>query len=159
MDISFKPAPLRKPQTWTLSGNVLTTPQGKRLDLTEVTDGHFSDLPVKRYWVAEFKLVSAGETVVITCNDTRSGGSRENYFLLIFELLDSLRLHNSTLTLRRGTGRLFNILFACVGIMPLGFGVSFIIRSFIDGAGAFGIGLGIFFMLLGAFVIWSASPW
>lgn len=161
MEISFKPAPLRSAQSWSLNGNMLTTPAGKTIDLSTVTEGQFSDLAVKRMWVSTLKLVTASDQVVVSCNDTRTGVQRQYYFALILEIVEALQVHNPTLQIQQGPGRAANIAFACVGLIPLGFGLKFIIDALNDGGDSlgFGIGLGLFFLLIAAVVIWGASPW
>ncbi len=156
MEITFKPAPLRSAQTWLVSGNVLRGPDGKRIDLSRLTEGHCTDLPSRRLWIAEFKLSTESETLVIRCNDVKMGSQRHSYYALVFEIVELLKLYNPDLKIRRGTSTLFNVMFAAIGLIPLGFGLSFLLGARGDG---FGIGLGVFFLLLSAFIVWCASPW
>ncbi|MEO0377885.1 MAG: hypothetical protein AAF329_25475 [Cyanobacteria bacterium P01_A01_bin.17] len=159
MEITFKPAPLRSAQSWLLSGKVLDTPSGQQIDLSKLTGGRCTDLPSKRFWIAEFQLSTASDTVTIKCNDVKTGIQRQNYYTLVFEIVESLKLHNPNVKIQRGTNQLFNVMFAAIGLIPLGFGLSFIISALQNGGDGFGIGLGCFFLLLAAFIVWCASPW
>ena len=160
MEIAFKPAPMRSPQSWSIHEQTLTTPNGEQIELTAVTQCQFSDLPVKRYWVSQLTLKTASQNIVISCNDTRSGVQRQYYFAFIFEVLNALQIHNPSVPIQRGTGQAFNIAFAGIGLIPIGFSLKFFADA-VQGGSASGLalGFGIFFILMGAFIIWSASPW
>lgn len=159
MEISFKPALIRSAQTWQLNNGTLITPRQKQLNLSEVTTAYFFDMPYKGRWNSELKLTTPNQSVSITCNDTQRGQQRQQYFFLIQNILDSLSVHNPSLQIRRGLGRIANYAFAATGLIPIGFGLSFIIDAIKRDFETFGIGFGAFFILLGAFLIWCASPW
>lgn len=105
------------------------------------------------------RLSTASDTVSIKCNDVKTGIQRHNYYTLVFGIVESLQLHNPNVKIRRGTGRLFNVMFAGIGLIPFGFGLNFVIRALQNDNDGFGIGLGVFFLLLAAFIVWCASPW
>ena len=160
MDISFKPAPLRSAQNWSLEGSILTTPKGQNIDLSDISDCHFSDVPVKRYWVATLTLATASDKVVINCNDSKNGVQRQYYYAFVFEVLNALQIHNPTLAIKRGPSRALNIAFACIAVIPIGGAIKFFLDALGGGTGVgLAIGFCVFFLLMGAFIIWCASPW
>lgn len=160
MDFSYKKALLASVETWTLADGQLTTPKGTQLNLQAVTEARFSDMMAKRRWLSEFRLKSDETTVLITCNDKRNGEQRQRFFLLVLEVLKALHTHNPTLKIQQGLGRIANYAFACVGLIPIGGGLSILFDMLKSGEmSGFGIGMGLFLMLLGAFLIWCASPW
>ena len=159
MEISFKPGWVRSAQTWQLDSGKLITPKQKQIDLSAVNKAHFVDMPYKRMWTTELKLTTPDEAVSIICNDKQRGENRQLCFALIDAVLDSLTTHNPTLSIRRGHGRIANYCFAAIGLIPLGFGLSFIIDAIKDDFSTFGLGFGAFFILMAAFLVWSASPW
>ena len=160
MEFSYKRALLTRVETWKLANGILTTPKGQQLDLRTVTGAQFSDMRVKRRWLSELQLKTPDTKIAINCNDTRNGGQRHQFFLLIFEVLRSLQKHNPQLKIQHGLGRITNYVYASAGLIPVGFGLSFLFEALQYSSGrSFGIGMGLFFLLLGAFWIWSASPW
>ncbi|MEL6553447.1 MAG: hypothetical protein AAFQ63_08315 [Cyanobacteria bacterium J06621_11] len=159
MEISFKPALIRSVQTWKIAEGVLITPKQKRLKLSEVTAAYFVDMPYKGRWNTEFKLSTPNESVGIACNDTQKGEQRLRCFSLIMSVIDELIVHNPALRIRRGFGRIANYAFASIGLIPLGFGLSFIIDAIKHDFDSFGLGFGAFFILMAIFAVWCASPW
>ncbi|MEL6350681.1 MAG: hypothetical protein AAFR58_02850 [Cyanobacteria bacterium J06627_28] len=162
MDFSYKKALLRFAQTWTVSDDMLTTPNGKRLDLREVKEARFTDIAdimVKRRWNTEMVLKSSNDKVSILCNDVRGGAQRHQYFLLLFEVLRSLNTCNPELKIQHGLGRIANYAFAAIGLLPIGFGLAMIIDGLQRGFDTFPLVFGGGFALMGVFLIWCASPW
>ena len=159
MEISFKPGFICSVQIWQVHNDLLITPKQKQLNLSEVTTAHFVDMPYKGRWNAELKLTTPKQSVSIICNDTQRGQQRQQYFSLIQSVLNSLSVHNSSLQIRRGLGRTANYAFATIGLMPLGFGLSFIVDAIKYDFDTLGLGLGAFFILMAVFLVWSAAPW
>lgn len=75
-------------------------------------------------------------------------------------MLRLLHKHNPDLKIQHGLGRIANYAYACVGLIPAGFGLVFLFEALQRSSGrSSGVGMGLVFLLLGAFWIWSASPW
>lgn len=159
MDFSYKKGLLRSAQTWTVSDDILTTPDGKKLDLREVKEARFADIMVKRRWNAEMVLKSGDDKVSILCNDVQGGAQRHQYFLLLFEVLRSLNTCNPDLKVQHGLGRIANYAFAAIGLIPIGFGLSIMFDGLKRGFDTFPLVFGGGFALMGVFLIWCASPW
>lgn len=159
MEISFKPAILSSLKTWEVSNSQLTTPKGETLDLGGVTQAHFVNMPIKRRWIVELKLTTPDDAVTIVCNDTLKGQNRAQCFVLIATVLKSLQVCNPELKIRYGYGRITNYMLACVGLIPVGFGLSFMLDGLANNFDTFPLVMGLGFLLLGAFWIWCISPW
>lgn len=86
----FKPAVLRKQQTWVLDGNRLVCEGGPEIDLAKIEGGRLTDMMARRIVTSAFKLNVNGRNVTIVCNDTRAGANRIQYLNLCLAMVARL---------------------------------------------------------------------
>lgn len=157
--VSYKPGLLVPAKTWQVLGHQLTTPKNQTFDLKSITRAHFINMPVKRRWTTELKLTGPDDSVTIVCNDTVKSQNRYQYFILISAILNRLQACNPDLGIRYGYGQTTNYIFACIGLIPIGFGLSFLIQAIGDNFDRFPLIMGLGFILFGIFFVWCISPW
>lgn len=167
MEIIFKEAPLAPAKTWIIYDRVLVEPYGEHTDLSTLMRINFFSARLKGMWSYSFTLVKpTGEEVPIGCNDG-TGLQLQNYFTLIFVILDILKTHNPNLKIHIGG---IYYLRAFIGIIFLGFGLYWLknlleemnngIPSYIDiGDRWIMVLLVVIFILIGAFLFFPNIPW
>ena len=159
MEFSFKPALIRSQQTWKVSDGILTSHKGEQWDLSRVSEARYVDTYVKGRWNSELLLKRGEDKPRLLCNDRGGGENRFEFLRLILAVTQSLKQVNPNLVIKRGLGRIANYAFACIGLIPIGFGLSILIDTLSRGFTWFGVGMSMFLMLMGVFLIWSAAPW
>lgn len=159
---TFKPALLRGAQTWRLEGDVLTRPDGRETNLTDVTGGQFVDMPAQRQMVAYLDLDTPAGRVRVSCNDHPRGAERAQFFAFVLDVLADLAAANPELQLKSGGGRVMRAFLALIGVGMLGFGAWFAAQAYLDPGSSgdvFAYGMGGAFALIGLGVIWMDAPW
>ncbi len=153
---SFKRGPVRQTETWTVYPSRIEG-SGKRVSFRDVKQAHFAYMPA-RVTVAQLILKSETETIKLQCNSRRGTESHQAFAGLVEAVLVNLRYDNPDLKFTPPPGNQLAMRIGQVsGLIPAGFGLNFIYMGVRDGSG-FGIGMGVFFILLGAFMAFMFSP-
>jgi amino acid transporter len=159
MEVRFKAASLAPVQTWRISDKVLVEPYGESTDLSTLMRINFFTTKGKRMWFYSFTLVKpTGEEVPITCNDS-TGLQLQNYFNLIFAILDLLKLYNPNLKIHIGGIYIFR---ASSGIFLLGIGLFMLnlVKGINDGITLTILIILVAFSILGgAYLFFYNMPW
>jgi len=100
-EYSFKPAPVRKSQTWAIKDDHLIRRGGANaLSLAEITSASWNTVAYRGTRSAWLHLTSGTETTKIEFTD--SGGARDEFFGLIVAVAQGLARVNPQLEIRHG---------------------------------------------------------
>lgn len=163
-EFSFKKAPLRGAERWTLENGVLTRDGGEpsSLSLSDVTGGHFADMRAQRMQVAYFDLESPSGRLRIACNDRPRGQDRMVFLTLCRAVASDLAQRQADIDIKVGGGRAMRLFFAILGVATLVFGIVFAGAALTGSSGRNDLIImlvGGAFALFGAFLVWNAEPW
>lgn len=129
-----------------------------RMNFREMTGAHFAYTPQSRLTISQLVLHSQDNTIKLQCNAKRGTDSHTAFAGLIEAVLINLKHENPTLQFTPPPGnRIAMRAGQLSGLIPALFGLNLIFQGIKDGSG-FGIGMGIFLMLMGVFMAWACSP-
>ena len=120
-EFSFKPAPVRKTQTWAIKDDHLMRRGGvAALKLADVTDASWNTVTYRGTRSAWLHLVSEAGTTKIEYTDT--GGARDEFFGLISAISETLSRVNPTLQIKHGYSAPWRMALFLLGLMGTAFG-------------------------------------
>ena len=161
MQQTFKPGLIRSEQTWTLDGPTLAGPDGRTLDLREVTAVSFADMPTGKggFWSCTLSLTTPGGKAKLIANDTLGGVNRVACLFMSQAVLDELGRHKPELTVGDGGLRWVSSFFGLLGVIALGIAAYLVYQIFTDDrmGGPIWI-LAAFPAFVGVILVWSAWP-
>ena len=100
-EYTFKPAPVRKEQTWAIKdGHLMRRGGVQALDLAKVTDASWNTVSYRGTRSAWLHLTSADSVSKLECND--QGGGRDDFFALIQAVLSELQRLQPDLQIKHG---------------------------------------------------------
>lgn len=156
---AFQPGLLASSQTWFLDGSVLKGPSGDQLDLRQVTRGNFDVAPNGKVVALELKLFCGDAPTRIHCTARVDSGDRRAFLQLANAVVAVLEAECPQVRFTSTGMDLLAWGFAILGGLLALFGLYFGISTKLEDGGNFGLGLGFGMVLLGAFLVWSGSPW
>lgn len=159
-EFTFKNGPVMPERTWRCADARVEGPEGKTLNLRDVTTGHFLYTPGK-IGIAQFALFSASDSIELQCNARAGSSSHAAFEGFVKAVLLELERHNPAVTFTpppndykiRRVGQLF-------GVAGLLYGIYFVVVNGLlaDEAAGLGFGLGFGILALSAFWIWALAP-
>ncbi|MEO1321750.1 MAG: hypothetical protein AAFV59_01955 [Pseudomonadota bacterium] len=115
-EYSFKPAPVRKAQTWAIKDDHLMRRGGaSALKLAEVTDASWNTVTYRGTRSAWLHLTAGDNTLKIECTD--SGGGRDEFLGLISAVASTLGRVNPQLEIKYGYSAPWRTALFILGIM------------------------------------------
>lgn len=154
---TFKRGPIVSNETWTVYPSHIEGP-GKHMKFREMTHAHFAYTPQARLTISQLVLCAGEQTIKLQCNSKRGSDSHQAFAGLIEAVLVNLKHENPTLTFTPPpSNQIAMRIGQFSGLIPALFGLNFIFQGIKDGSG-FGIGMGVFFILMGWFMAWAFSP-
>ena len=158
---TFKRAKIRQPETWTLTNDTLSR-EGETINLRDVTEVMFEQATAGRVWATAMKITTPTKVHALQCNAPFASPVRKQFVDLCAATIGQLKANGSEADVRQGkAGSVGAWGLAIVGAGLLLFALIFLFTEVLQntrGRG-FGIGMSAVMGLLGAFLIWSGSPW
>ena len=160
-EFTFKRAPVRSSETWTLSGETLSRKE-KSISLLEVSEVMFEQAAgPKALWVTALKLASPNKTLVhLQCNDRFAGPQRQQFVALCLSVVTQLVSSGSTASVRQGMGtRILAWVMALGGLAFILFGGFMMYLGAAENDGVTPFIFGGIAILSGIFMIAIGAPW
>jgi len=159
-EYSFKPAPVRKSQTWTVKDDHLMRRGGATaLSLADITSASWNTVAYRGTRSAWLHLTSSDETTKIEFTD--SGGARDAFFGLIVAIAQGLKQVNPQLEIRHGYSAPWRTALFVLGLVGtlLGSGLVFAGLTNMTGKGGVEAAIaGAAMVILLLPVAWSCRP-
>ncbi|MEO1304747.1 MAG: hypothetical protein AAFV37_07220 [Pseudomonadota bacterium] len=159
-EYSFKPAPVRKAQTWAIKDDHLMRRGGtSALNLAKVTGASWNTVTYRGTRSAWLHLYSEDETVKIECTD--SGGERNEFLSLIQAVLASFQRVNPALEIEYGYSAPWRVALFILGLLGTFGGIFFVYAGLTDMTGRGQVEatiVGTALLILMAPVAWTCRP-
>ncbi|MEM7458742.1 MAG: hypothetical protein AAF331_04685 [Pseudomonadota bacterium] len=159
-EYSFKPAPVRKSQTWALKDDHLMRRGGaSALNLADVTDASWNTVTYRGTRSAWFHLTS--ESGVTKIEYTDSGGARDEFFGLIIAVAQGLERVNPGQQIKHGYSAPWRTALFILGIAGSLLGIFLVYAGLTNMTGRGGVEAtvaGAAMVLLLVPVAWSCRP-
>lgn len=159
-EYSFKPAPVRKPQTWTIKDNHLMRRGGaSALNLADITSASWNTVTYRGTRSAWLHLTSGANTTKVEYTD--SGGARDEFFALIVAIAQALTQVNPQLEIRHGYSAPWRTALFVLGIMGTLLGIVLVYAGLTNMTGKGGVEAaiaGAAMIILLVPVAWSCRP-
>ncbi|MGD1898721.1 MAG: hypothetical protein ACFB16_17415 [Phormidesmis sp.] len=158
MQIGFRAQILSPVQTWEISDGWLITPESKRVAFDRIMAARFSDGAFRGRFSIFFDLMTPDEMITIWCEDRLGGQDRRHCFVLLFAVLERLKSHNPELLVQRGPGVKTRSLMMAIGLIPAFSNLVFFVVTIKEGDYLSAIAIGLFSLLIAAFIIRGIAP-
>ena len=159
-EYSFKPAPVRKAQTWAIKDDHLMRRGGSAaLNLAKVTGASWNTVTYRGTRSAWLHLYSEDVTTKIECTD--SGGGRDEFFALIQAILASLQQVNPSLEIEYGYSAPWRVALFILGILGTFGGIFFVYAGLTNMTGRGQVEatiVGMALLILMVPVAWTCRP-
>ena len=159
-EYSFKPAPVRKAQTWAIKDDHLMRRGGTTaLNLAKVTGASWNTVTYRGTRSAWLHLYSEDVTTKIECTD--SGGGRDEFFSLIQAILASLQQVNPSLEIEYGYSAPWRVALFILGILGTFGGIFFVYAGLTNMTGRGQVEatiVGMALLILMVPVAWTCRP-
>ncbi|MEM7329790.1 MAG: hypothetical protein AAF437_13690 [Pseudomonadota bacterium] len=159
-EYSFKPAPVRKTQTWTIKdGHLMRRGATAALKLADVTEASWNTVTYRGTRSAWLHLTSAAGVTKIEYTDT--GGARDEFFALIIAISQCLGQVNPGLEIKHGYSAPWRMALFILGIAGSLLGVFLVYVGLTNMTGKGGVEAtfaGAVMVLLLIPIAWSCRP-
>ena len=159
-EYTFKPAPVRKAQTWAIKDDHLMRRGGvQALKLADVTDASWNTVTYRGTRSAWLHLTSEAGTTKIEYTD--QGGARDEFFGLIVAVSESLERVNSDLQIKHGYSAPWRMALFLLGLAGAVFGLFLLYVGLTNATGRGSVEASVAggaLVLLMAPVAWTCRP-
>lgn len=159
-EYSFKPAPVRKTQTWAIKDDhLIRRGAASALKLADLTAASWNTVTYRGTRSAWLHLVSETGVTKIECTD--SGGGRDDFFALIIAVAQALKRVNPELEIKFGYSAPWRTALFVLGILGTLLGAFFIYIGLSNMTGKGGVEAtiaGVAMMILLLPVAWTCRP-
>lgn len=159
-EYTFKPAPVRKQQTWAIKdGHLMRRGGAQALDLAAVTSASWNTVSYRGTRSAWLHLTSDHGVTKIECND--HGGGRDEFFALVLAVLSEIERVRPDLEVAYGYSAPWRIALFILGLVGtlLGLFLIFVGVTNMTGRGSVEAGIGGLALVVLLFpVAWSCRP-
>ncbi len=159
-EYSFKPAPVRKTQTWAIKdGHLMRRGGAAALNLADVTEASWNTVTYRGTRSAWLHLTTETGTTKIEYTDT--GGARDEFFGLVVAIADTLKSANPGLEIKHGYSAPWRMALFLLGIAGSLLGLFFVYVGLTNMTGKGGVEAtiaGAALIILLVPVAWSCRP-
>ena len=159
-EFTFKPAPVRKEQTWAIKdGHLMRRGGAQALNLAEIRDASWNTVSYRGTRSAWLHLKSENGVTKIECND--QGGGRDDFFALVLAVLSELERLQPDLKIKHGYSAPWRMALFILGVAAtlLGFFLIYAGITNMTGRGSVEASIaGLALVILMVPVAWSCRP-